>query len=166
MSSEMYLVNSFQHLIHADFKQTDTSVSTSPVLLRPIRKQQQLTNQNSINQSVKPSIQLVSQLDPNQKKTATKLRSDNLGIDFNAFKENQGGSFKTMCCSFCKNNGEPYHVYSSHTFKDIKDLKVTCPILQQHKCPICGVSGENAHTITYCPQYKTTKRSMILNKQF
>ena len=90
MSSEMYLVKSFQHLIQADFKQTDTSVSTSPVLLRPIRKQQQqqLTNQNSINQSVKPSIQLVSQLDPNQKKTATKLRSDNLGIDFNAFKEN------------------------------------------------------------------------------
>ena len=159
MSTEMYLVSSFQHLIQTDFNQATTSASTSPILPRPITKQKALicTQSTKFTSCSAPVVQP----EPIKKK----LRSDNLGIDFNAFKENRGGSTKTMSCSFCKNNGEPYHVFTSHSFKDIKDLKVTCPILQQHKCPICGVSGENAHTITYCPQYKIAKRNMIINNQ-
>ena len=53
-------------------------------------------------------------------------------------------------CVFCKNNGECESVYSCHSIKDDKG-RVTCPILYCYKCPKCGASGENAHTLKYCP---------------
>ncbi len=54
---------------------------------------------------------------------------------------------------FCKNNGEDEDVFLAHTLKDDAGL-VTCPILYNYQCPICGASGLVAHTIRYCPSNK------------
>ena len=59
------------------------------------------------------------------------------------------GSNQTVCV-FCRNNGEPVHVYTAHFLKD-QTGRVTCPILRAYKCPYCRASGDNAHTKTYCP---------------
>lgn len=54
-------------------------------------------------------------------------------------------------CVFCKNNGEQMAVYSSHILKD-EAGRVQCPVLRKYTCPLCGVSGDAAHTIRYCPK--------------
>ena len=54
-------------------------------------------------------------------------------------------------CVFCRNNGEPEELYSSHVLKG-PDGKTTCPILRAYTCPICKASGGDSHTIKYCPQ--------------
>ncbi|XP_047513782.1 uncharacterized protein LOC125055383 [Pieris napi] len=56
-------------------------------------------------------------------------------------------------CTFCKKNGERQKVYSTHTVKVKVENKqiVTCPVLRSHVCTICGATGDNAHTVTYCP---------------
>ncbi len=53
-------------------------------------------------------------------------------------------------CVFCRNNGESEAVYSSHILKDAEG-RTTCPILRAYTCPICKASGDNSHTIKYCP---------------
>jgi hypothetical protein len=65
-------------------------------------------------------------------------------------------SNKVLMCSFCKNNNEPEHIYMSHTLKDLKG-RTTCPLLKLYVCPICGETGESAHTITYCKKFKSLK---------
>uniref|UniRef100_A0AAT9FG59 Nanos n=1 Tax=Enchytraeus japonensis TaxID=228735 RepID=A0AAT9FG59_9ANNE len=72
-------------------------------------------------------------------------------------------------CVFCRNNGEPEAVYTSHQLKD-PEGNVTCPILYIYTCPICGANGKQSHTIKYCP-YNTgdslttlTKSSPILTQ--
>lgn len=54
-------------------------------------------------------------------------------------------------CVFCKNNGETAAIYSSHILKDASG-RVLCPILRAYTCPTCGTSGDNAHTMRYCPR--------------
>ena len=65
-------------------------------------------------------------------------------------------------CVFCRNNGENEAVYSTHQLKDAQG-RVTCPVLYIYTCPICGATGEHAHTIKYCPMNaqdrKSTKQS-------
>ncbi|RMZ93266.1 nanos -like protein [Brachionus plicatilis] len=68
---------------------------------------------------------------------------------------------KQIMCTFCKTNGEPEHIYKSHSIKNVQG-RVTCPLLKEYICPACGQSGENAHTITYCKKFKTQKRERIL----
>lgn len=53
-------------------------------------------------------------------------------------------------CRFCKQNGESPQVYRSHTLKSANGI-VVCPILWNYRCPICGATGDNAHTRRYCP---------------
>ncbi|XP_071788899.1 nanos homolog 2-like [Asterias amurensis] len=57
---------------------------------------------------------------------------------------------KPTWCVFCKNNGESEEVYTSHVLKNSLD-KVACPRLRAYTCPMCGVNGDNAHTVKYCP---------------
>ncbi|CAF1019957.1 unnamed protein product [Brachionus calyciflorus] len=71
---------------------------------------------------------------------------------------------KVILCTFCKNNREPEHIFRSHSIKDIRG-RVTCPLLKEYKCPACGESGENAHTITYCKKLNTQKRNELLFKK-
>lgn len=54
-------------------------------------------------------------------------------------------------CGFCKRNREPSQVYLSHKLKD-ESGKVTCPQLSRHICELCGATGPEAHTRSYCPQ--------------
>ena len=54
-------------------------------------------------------------------------------------------------CAFCKSNGESYEIYSSHRLRDNEKSVTLCPILRAHKCPRCNASGDQAHTMKYCP---------------
>ncbi len=68
---------------------------------------------------------------------------------------------KVIFCSFCKNNGEKEEIYCSHLLKDSTG-KIICPVLKTHICPICHQTGEKAHTLTYCKDYKMTKKIQYL----
>ena len=46
--------------------------------------------------------------------------------------------------------GEPASVYNSHMLKDF-DGNVMCPVLYSYKCPNCGATKKNSHTIRHCP---------------
>ena len=52
-------------------------------------------------------------------------------------------------CNFCKTNGEMKRVYLSH--KLMERGKIVCPVLRRYICPLCGATGDNAHTVSYCP---------------
>jgi len=69
---------------------------------------------------------------------------------------------KASECVFCKNNGETAGIYSSHAVKD-ESGRVTCPILRKYTCPLCGVNGDAAHTLRYCPKnMEQTSRTLSL----
>ncbi|KAF9797485.1 hypothetical protein SFRURICE_017056, partial [Spodoptera frugiperda] len=57
---------------------------------------------------------------------------------------------KYLECAFCKNNGKSSDWYTSHALKDVRG-RVLCPILRKYHCPRCGATGNQAHTIKYCP---------------
>lgn len=66
-------------------------------------------------------------------------------------------------CVFCKNNGEQPEIFSSHILKD-SEGRILCPILRKYVCPLCGVSGDDAHTIRYCPKNEGNFSSVALLK--
>ncbi|XP_035230643.1 uncharacterized protein LOC118202584 [Stegodyphus dumicola] len=53
-------------------------------------------------------------------------------------------------CKFCRQNGERKQFYESHQLKD-KFGNVECPVLREYVCDVCGKTGSEAHTRTYCP---------------
>uniref|UniRef100_A0A1A9UYY7 Nanos-type domain-containing protein n=1 Tax=Glossina austeni TaxID=7395 RepID=A0A1A9UYY7_GLOAU len=67
-------------------------------------------------------------------------------------------------CVFCENNNEPEAVVRSHAVRDSAG-RVLCPKLRTYTCPICGSSGDNAHTIKYCPQKPIVTMEDAVNAQ-
>ena len=65
------------------------------------------------------------------------------------FKSGTRGATAVMC-PFCKRNGETPEFYTTHKLKDCWG-RVICPVLRAYTCPNCGISGDNAHTLSYCP---------------
>ncbi|XP_046864618.1 uncharacterized protein LOC124459093 [Xenia sp. Carnegie-2017] len=59
-------------------------------------------------------------------------------------------------CVFCRNNGESKKVYTSHVLKDSQG-KTVCPILRAYTCPLCKATGDESHTIKYCPKNKNNR---------
>lgn len=59
-------------------------------------------------------------------------------------------------CVFCRNNGESKKVYASHVLKDSQG-NTMCPILRAYTCPLCKASGDESHTIKYCPKNKNNR---------
>ncbi|VEL08586.1 unnamed protein product [Protopolystoma xenopodis] len=53
-------------------------------------------------------------------------------------------------CVFCRNNDQPYEFYTGHKVRD-QQGRVSCPVLRQFTCPVCKATGDQAHTIRYCP---------------
>ncbi|XP_056151202.1 nanos homolog 1-like [Lampris incognitus] len=68
-------------------------------------------------------------------------------------RQSQRSKPEPRVCVFCRNNGAPEEVYGSHILK-AADGRVLCPILRAYTCPLCSASGDNAHTIKYCPLSK------------
>ncbi|XP_017315150.1 nanos homolog 1 [Ictalurus punctatus] len=61
-----------------------------------------------------------------------------------------GQTVEKTVCGFCKQNGESAEIYTSHRLK-ARNGRVLCPVLRSYVCPICGATGDAAHTRHYCP---------------
>ena len=87
-------------------------------------------------------------------------------IDYNELMKSvvsQNNTNRIKMCSFCKSNGEDELIYASHSLKNSVN-KISCPILMKYTCVECGATGENTHTIKYCPAMQKKLRKQILDK--
>ena len=57
---------------------------------------------------------------------------------------------RSKSCGFCRRNGEMSKIYKTHSLKDEEGI-ITCPFLRKHVCELCGATGDQAHTRSYCP---------------
>ncbi|XP_053203369.1 uncharacterized protein LOC128388045 [Panonychus citri] len=56
-------------------------------------------------------------------------------------------------CGLCKKNGESAEFYRSHCLRDSHG-NLTCPVLFNHVCEVCGATGPFSHTRSYCPMVR------------
>ena len=75
----------------------------------------------------------------------------------------QNKTNRVRMCTFCKSNGENEMIYTSHSLKSSIN-KISCPILMKYTCVECGATGENTHTIKYCPAMQKKLRRQMLGK--
>ncbi|XP_066972910.1 uncharacterized protein [Macrobrachium rosenbergii] len=63
-------------------------------------------------------------------------------------------------CGFCKNNGAREKLYTSHCLRDSSG-RLACDVLRNYVCPICGATGDDAHTVNYCPLKNQNKKCLL-----
>ncbi len=98
----------------------------------------------------------------NQRQTRLPKRSEQ--VDMSEFlRKSHNLVGRNKMCTFCKSNGESEEIYTSHSLKNSVN-KITCPILMKYTCVECGASGENTHTIKYCPVMQKKLRQQMLSK--
>ena len=85
--------------------------------------------------------------------TTTRNRKNRNGENGSKSSKNRNANV----CVFCRNNGESKKVYSSHILKDAQG-NTTCPILRAYTCPLCKATGDESHTIKYCPKNKNATK--------
>lgn len=104
-----------------------------------------------------------TQSSTNSQKSTFPKRSEQ--VDMSNYIRNSQNSFgRSKLCTFCKSNGECEQIYKSHSLKNSANI-ITCPVLMQYTCVECGASGQNTHTIKYCPVMQKKLRNKMLNKK-
>ncbi|XP_060584089.1 uncharacterized protein LOC132740241 [Ruditapes philippinarum] len=80
------------------------------------------------------------------------MQQGNSGVSYaeNGGYRNSRSLDEGKFCAFCKRNRERREFYTTHVVKDSWG-KVICPILRKYTCPICGATGDGAHTLRHCP---------------
>ena len=135
----------------------------------PINVQQSTLENSNLSSSPTSSLDSFKQFDslnnaslhqPNNKAKLPSVRNSGL-VNLNQCV-NKSNTKKNLICIFCKNNGESEEIFKSHALKDLSG-KVTCPLLMCHQCPVCGATGQNAHTLKYCKKFINSKRIAFLN---
>ena len=108
----------------------------------------------------------INRYQTNQNNAQKRLPKRSEQIDYHELMQtvaNQNKTNRIKMCTFCKSNGENEMIYTSHSLKSSTN-KISCPILMKYTCVECGASGENTHTIKYCPVMQKKLRSQMLNK--
>ena len=67
-------------------------------------------------------------------------------------KNGNANASKVSVCVLCRNNGESREYFSSHMLEG-NEGNTTCPILRAYTCALYKASGDQSHTIKYCPKY-------------
>lgn len=134
----------------------NVSFSSKLISKKKLIKKPQFPLFNQMNQ-LPPSMRLSKEVKATVMEELNKCRL-NVAMGFMDGENCENG--KERVCKFCLNNREDPEIYSCHVVKD-QYGNVICPILKVYKCPLCGATGNNAHTVTYCPNYKNSIFSNI-----
>lgn len=114
----------------------------------------------------RPSRRDINQLqchynDSSNFKRSLPKRSQNVDMSEYLRQDNRSSN-RSKICSFCRANGEEEMIYRSHSLKTPGN-KISCPVLMKHTCEACGATGENTHTIKYCPVMQKKQKLNLLN---
>ena len=44
-------------------------------------------------------------------------------------------------------------------------VNFSCPVLRDYECPVCGIKGDKAHTVRYCPVKKENDLEVLKRKK-
>ncbi|XP_014605836.1 PREDICTED: uncharacterized protein LOC106787733 [Polistes canadensis] len=115
----------------------------------------EMNNANSMDEFRKNGVDYEYISESEEEKLNGQSLTSNIHMRFRLRQKKLKKSEQSVCV-FCKNNGEHEFFYKSHILKN-NHGRVQCPILRQYVCPICGATGDIAHTTSHCPVKLGTK---------